>query len=333
MIRHEIRCNLTLESGRTLPQAHIVFHTSDGSPQGRRTIWICHALTANSNPQDWWSEVVGKGKIIDSTRDYVVCVNMLGSPYGSEGPAQKAPSGDREWLLDWPDVTIRDVAASLEVVRKHLGIKHIDLLVGSSSGGFQAIEWAVSHPELFERCLFIATAPRISPYLSAWAETQRMALEADPSFRQAKDLGGGAAGLRCARAQALISYRCFDCYDATQAEPDPDTLFASRAASYQRHQGDKLLLRGFDAYSYYSLCNSLDSHNVGRGRGGVESALGRIKARTTVVSIDSDSIFPPQEGRRWAALIPGADYIEISSLYGHDGFLLETAKVSAVLMK
>jgi homoserine O-acetyltransferase len=224
------------------------------------------------------------------------------------------------------------VTASI-VVRKALEISAVDLLIGSSIGGFQAIEWAVAEPEVFKRCLFIATAPRVSPYLSATVEAQRMALEADPTFREARDLSGGAAGLKCARAQALISYRCFEGYGLTQFEADPDTLFAGRAASYERYQGEKLVRRGFDAYSYYTLCNALDSHNVGRGRGGVDAALARIKARTTVVSIDTDALFPPQESSVWARWIPGADYIEISSRFGHDGFLLETARLTAILMK
>ena len=224
------------------------------------------------------------------------------------------------------------VTASI-VVRKALGINQVDLLIGSSIGGFQAVEWAVTEPDVFRRCLFIATAPRVSPYLSATVEAQRMALEADPTFREARDLTGGAAGLKCARAQALITYRCFDGYGLTQFEADPDTLFAGRAASYERYQGEKLVRRQFDAYSYYTLCNALDSHNVGRGRGGVEAALSRIKARTTVISIDTDSLFPPMESSVWARWIPGADYIDISSRFGHDGFLLETARLTEIILQ
>lgn len=332
MVREEIRVNLDLEAGGCLADARVVFHHSPFPPGGRRVIWICHALTANSNPEDWWPEMVGPFKTIDDGRDYVVCVNMLGSPYGSESPASVNPGTGRPWLLDFPLITFRDVTASFEAVRKYLGIEKIDLIIGASSGGFEAVEWAVSSPGLFGRCFFMATAPRISPFLAACNETQRMALEADPSFRLAAGLQGGAVGLRCARAQALISYRSFGCYEATQAETDEDALCAARAASYQRYQGEKLVRRGFDAYSYYSICNTLDTHNVGRGRGGVKAALGRIEARTTVVSIDSDAIFPPEEGRRWAAMIPGAEFKVFSSLYGHDGFLLETAKISAILM-
>ena len=334
MIRHALTTSLTLEAGGVLPSAHIVYHTSQEAWDGQRpVVWICHALTANSDPEDWWPEMVGSGKAIDTEKSFVICVNMLGSAYGSEGPAQVNPATGKPWLLDFPKITVRDMVAASIAVRKALGINKIDLLIGSSIGGFQAIEWAVMEPEVFVRCLFIATAPRVSPYLSATVEAQRMALEADPTFREARDLSGGAAGLKCARAQALITYRCFDGYGLTQFEADPDTLFAGRAASYERYQGEKLVRRKFDAYSYYTLCNALDSHNVGRGRGGVEAALSRIKAHTTVVSIDTDSLFPPQESSVWARWIPGADYLEIPSRFGHDGFLLETDRLTAILMK
>ncbi len=332
MIRHEITMRLELEAGGILPEARIVFHTSQETWDGKEpVIWICHALTANSDPEDWWPEMVGPGKAIDTEKNFVACVNMLGSAYGSEGPARVNPATGKLWLLDFPQVTVRDMVVASIAVRKSLGINSVDILIGSSIGGFQAIEWAVTEPSVFRRCLFIATAPRISPYASATVEAQRMALEADATFRAAQDLSGGAAGLKCARAQALISYRCFEGYGLTQAESDPDTLFACRAASYERYQGEKLVRRSFDAYSYYTLCNALDSHNVGRGRGGVAAALCRIRARTTVIAIDSDNLFPAAESRVWAPLIPGAEYVEISSHFGHDGFLLETARLTAIL--
>ena len=331
MTRHQITVDLPLENGGVLTGARLVFHDSDIT--GGRVIWICHALTANSNPEDWWPEMVGPGKTIDTLTDRVVCVNMLGSAYGSEGPARTNPETGQPWMLDFPMITIRDTVNAFIAVRKHLGIEKIDLLIGASNGGFNAIEWAIMEPERFDRCLFLCTAPRISPFLGATVEAQRMALEADPTFREARDLNGGSAGLKCARAQALISYRSFQGYGQTQAEQDPDTLFAGRVASYERYQGEKLVRRGFDAYSYFTLCNALDSHNAGRGRGGVQKALGSIRAACTVVAVDTDLIFPPQEGRKWTSWIPGARFIEISSLYGHDGFLLEIAKLSAIIMK
>lgn len=333
MIRHELTVRLELEAGGILPAARIVYHTSSEGWDGKPVVWICHALTANSDPEDWWPEMVGPGKGIDTDRFFVVCVNMLGSPYGSEGPARINPETGKPWLLDFPRVTVRDMIKATIEVRKSLGINRIFLLIGSSIGGFQALEWAITEPSIFEHCVFIATAPRISPYFTAMNEAQRMAIEADQSFRAAKDLSGGAAGLRCARAQGLISYRSYEGYRLTQWEEDPDTLFAGRAASYERYQGEKLVRRSFDAYSYYTLSYALDSHNVGRGRGGVAKALDTIKAHSIIITIDSDNLFPVEESRVWNKMVPGAEYIEISSRFGHDGFLLETERLTETLRK
>jgi homoserine O-acetyltransferase len=159
-------------------------------------------------------------------------------------------------------------------------------------------------------------------------ESQRMALEADPTFRACESLAGGQKGLEAARALSLISYRTFDGYNLTQAEEDEDCLFAGRVASYERYQGEKLVKRDFDAYSYYYLTWSVDSHNVGRKRSGVAAALGEIKAKSVVITITSDGLFPPVEGKEWAAWIPGAKYVEIESKWGHDGFLLETEAIA-----
>ena len=319
------------EAGGVLPRLEVAYHTSprDYRP-GEKVVWICHALTANSDAEDWWPQMVGPGKLIDTDRYFVVCVNMLGSPYGSSSPASVNPETGKPYFLDFPQVTVRDIIHATIEVRKALGIRTVDLLVGSSIGGFQAIEWAIQEPDVFRHAAFMATSARVSPYLSATEESQRMALEADPSFRACASLKGGEAGLRCARSIALISYRCFDSYDLTQQDTDPDTLFAQRAHSYQQYQGKKLSDR-FDAYCYWSLSYSVDSANVGRGRGGVEKALGQIRAKTTVVAIDTDCIFPPQIVRPMAEMIPDAEYHLIRSHFGHDGFLLETEQLTAIL--
>lgn len=330
MIRNSLIVNkFDLEAGESLEPLEIVYHTS-GNREGK-VVWICHALTANSDPEDWWPGMVGPGKAIDTDKLFVVCANIPGSPYGSTGPASVNPATGRPYLLDFPAITMRDMTKASMIVREYLGIEKIDLLIGSSIGGFQAIEWAVSEPDLFKNALFIATAPRISPWMTAWMEAQRMALEADQTFRQARDINGGADGLRCARAQALISYRCFEGFAIRQSEPDDDCLFARRAATYERHQGDKLVNRNFDAYSYWYICNAMDSHNVGRGRGGVKAALGRIKADTTVISIDTDGIFPRSEALAWAPMIPGARHVGITSKFGHDGFLLENDLLTEII--
>ena len=329
-----IEDDFAFEAGGSVSGIEVVYHTSDREYKaGDRVVWLCHALTANSNPMDWWPEMVGKGCCIDPEKDYVVCVNIFASPYGTTGPRdwcagkRREAKGERS-PLDFPKVTVRDMARLFPIVRKYIGIEKVDLLVGSSIGGFQALEWAILEPEVIERAAFIATAPRVTPWLGAWMESQRMAIEADPTFKACESLAGGQKGLEAARALSLISYRTFDGYNLTQAEEDEDCLFAGRVASYERYQGEKLVKRDFDAYSYYYLTWSVDSHNVGRKRGGVAAALGEIKAKSVVITITSDGLFPPVEGREWAAWIPGAKYVEIESKWGHDGFLLETEAIA-----
>ena len=317
------------EAGGAIDGLTLTYHTSSGERGDRKVIWICHALTANSDPGDWWSTLVGPGKLIDTDKYYVVCVNMIGSCYGSTGPSSINPATGKPYFLDFPKVTVRDIARGLDMVRSALGIEKIDLILGSSIGGFQAIEYSVMYPERVANAVFMATAARVSPWLTAFEESQRMAVEADPTFFEAKDLEGGITGMKCARSIALLSYRTGKGYDKTQAEPGPDAIFPSRACSYQRYQGEKLARR-FDAYTYWYLSHSVDSENVGRGRGGVEAALGRITAKTHVVAIDSDLIFPPEDMAPMAKAL-GVPLMMISSEFGHDGFLLETEQISTIL--
>lgn len=328
--------NFSFEAGGTLDQLEIVYHTSERPyQQGDRVVWLCHALTANSDPLDWWPEMVGEGCCVNPDKDYVVCVNIFGSAYGTTGPRDFRNRDSRipnqKGYLDFPKFTVRDTARLFTLVREHLGIEHVDLLIGSSIGGFHALEWAIMEGERIRKAAFIATAPRVSPWLSAWMEVQRMALEADPTFRACESLDGGRKGLEAARAISLISYRSFDGYNLTQYETDDDCLFASRAASYERYQGEKLVKRGFDAYSYYYLLHCVDSQNVGRHRGGVKAALAQIQAKSIVISITSDGLFPPCESSEWAKYIPNAKYYEIESRFGHDGFLLEIEQITQII--
>ena len=321
------------EGGGSIDGLKIVYHTSEkpwGDGDNRKVIWICHALTANSDAEDWWPELVGKGRFFDTEQYFVVCVNMLGSSYGSSGPASVNPETGKPFYFDFPLVSVRDIVRANILIRKHLEIDHIDLMVGGSIGGFQSVEWAVMEPETIRNLALIACSCRTTPWLTAWEESQRMALEADPTFRECASLKGGEAGLKCARSIALISYRSYEGYNLTQSEADIDCLFADRAGSYQRYQGKKLADR-FDAYSYYYLAKSVDSNNIGRGRGGCETALQTIKARTVVIGIDSDRLFPICEQKFLAEHISGAEYREITSKFGHDGFLLENDQLKVVI--
>ena len=334
MERHVLhhKGTFTFEAGGSVESPDIVYYTSECPyTPGRKVVWVCHALTGNADPSDWWSGFVGPGKPIDTDKFFVVCASMIGSAYGEFGPATVNPATGKPWLLDFPKVTVRDIVKADILVRKALGIDKIDLMLGPSIGGFQTVEWLVTEPEVIREAVLLATDFRATPYLTAFNESQRMALLADRTFRQAKDIHGGEEGLKCARSIALISYRSVDGYGATQQDPDPDTMFAERAASYQRYQGEKLVRRFFDAYSYWCLATALDSMNVGRGRGGCEAALGTVKARCTVITITSDQLFTVERGRMMAAAIPDCEYYEISSIYGHDGFFIENDQLTAII--
>ncbi|MCQ2134138.1 MAG: alpha/beta fold hydrolase [Bacteroidales bacterium] len=322
--------NFEFEAGGSVKGLELVYHCSEGGYHGQKVIWICHALTANSDPSDWWPQLVGPGKLFDTDKYFVMCGNMLCSSYGSSGPATINPATGKTFFFDFPKTTVRDIVKALDIMREHAGVPQIDLLIGASIGGFQAIEYSVMFPDLIRHAAFIATLERVTPWLTAFEESQRMALEADQTFRACESLDGGKEGLKCARSIALISYRSEEGYNIKQPETDVDTIFADRSASYQRYQGKKLADR-FDAYSYWYLAYGVDSQNVGRGRGGVKAALAQIKAEVTMISIDSDVIFPAHAMADMADMVPGADYHMITSLFGHDGFLLEADQITEIM--
>ena len=319
-----------LEAGGVLPEVEIAWH-SFGKLNATRdnVLWVCHALTANSDVSDWWPGMVGPGLLLDTDKYFVICVNIIGSCYGSTGPMSVNPETGKPWYRSFPLITFRDVVRGHELVRKHLGIEKIQMIIGGSIGGQQALEYSIMAPDLIERVAFLASSVQYAPWGIAFSQSMRLAIEADPSFEQ--DIPeGGNRGLRAARSIALLSYRNDAIYNKTQQEEDDNKLMDFRASSYQNYQGDKLVRR-FDAYSYYALTLLSDTHNVGRNRGGKEKALQQIKARVLSVGISSDLLFPVYEQKYLAEHVKNGRYVEIDSLYGHDGFLVETEKLTKII--
>ena len=324
-----------LESGVELPRLEIAYNTyGTMNPARSNVVWVCHALTANSDVADWWPHTVETGCFLDPAKWFVVCANILGSHYGTTGPLSVNPATGTPYYGDFPDFTIRDMVAVHRVLADALGIGRIHALVGSSVGGFQAVEWAVDEPERFDKLVLIATAPIATPWAIAIDETQRMAIEADPTYGERRP-DAAMAGLAAARAIGLLTYRGGEGYNLTQRETEPGKLLpraAHRPCSYQQYQGLKLCRR-YNAYSYVKILDAFDTHDVGRSRGGLEKALSRISAHTMTVGITTDMIFPPAEMRRLAAAIPGAAYEELASDFGHDGFLVEHQRLNDILTK
>lgn len=319
-----------LELGGSLPELTIAYHTYGTLNEAKdNAVWVCHALTANSDVADWWPHTVENGCFLDPDRRFVVCANIIGSHYGSTGPLSVNPETGEPYYGDFPRLTIGDIARAHSLLASHLGLGRIHALVGSSVGGFQALEWACMEPERFGRLILIATDAKASPWTIAIDETQRMAIMADPTYGT-RDPQAGMAGMAAARAIGLLTYRGSEGYNRTQQDRPDTPAGTHRACTYQRHQGDKLCRR-FNAYSYVSILDAFDTHDVGRGRGGVAEALSTLKMPAMVVGITTDIVFTVAEMKRLAGMLPSAEYREIDSPFGHDGFLVEHEQLNRIL--
>jgi homoserine O-acetyltransferase/O-succinyltransferase len=320
-----------LESGTTLPSLEIAYHTYGKlNAEKNNVIWVSHALTANSDVFDWWKGLFGENDFFNPNEHFIVCANNLGSCYGTTGPLHVNPDSNQQWFSYFPQVTVRDQARTLEVLRQHLGIEKIHTLIGGSLGGQIAQEWVLLKPELAENLVIIATNAKHSPWGVAFNESQRLAVKADRTYYGNSE-DGGQKGLAAARSIALLSYRNYHTYNSTQQETNLNKINDFASSSYQRYQGEKLVKR-FNAYSYVRLSEAMDSHNVARNRSEkLEYSLNSIKVKTLVIGISSDLLFPVVEQQFLAKHIPAAQYHEIDSFYGHDGFLLETKQLTDVL--
>ena len=301
-----------LESGEILHNVRHAYYL-DGTLNARRDnlVVVFHALTGSANAVgDWWSEVAGPDRAIDTNEYAVLCTNLLGSCYGTTGPSDPA-------RRPFPAVTTRDMARLVGQLVASLRIPSIALVIGGSLGGMVALEFAASYPALTRNVIVLASPAEHPSAAVAWNHLQRRAITM-----------GGEEGLELARMIAMMTYR-------TSAELDErfgrsrsaDGSFA--VAQYLSRHGEKLRAR-FDSHSYLTLLDAMDTHDVGRGRGGTRAALRAVLARMVGVAIPGDLLYDPRDVRRWTD-DAGAEYREVHSLNGHDGFLTEGAQVSALV--
>lgn len=324
-----IKGDFSLENGSFLTDPVIAYHTFGKlNADASNVVWVCHALTANANPLEWWPGLVGEKDLINPKDHFIVCANILGSCYGSTGPKDFNPATGERYLREFPLITIRDMVKAHELLRAHLGISKIYLGLGGSMGGQQVLEWAIQQPRLFENITLVATGAKSSPWGIGIRTAQRMAIEADPSFFSSSPKGGWK-GLEAARAMAMISYRTDAVYNHSQKEGS-EKIDGFNAESYQRYQGLKLQKR-FNAHSYYILSKCMDTQDVGRKRGSLQEALKEVKANTLVIGINSDLLFTKNDQQVLAHGIKQSQLTFIDSNYGHDGFLIEAASISTIL--
>jgi homoserine O-acetyltransferase len=342
--------DVPLERGGVLPQVQVAYETWGRlNEQADNAILVEHALTGDSHvvgPADgahpspgWWDGLIGPGRPLDTDRWFVVASNVLGGCQGTTGPSSLAPDG-RRWGSRFPFVTVRDQVAVEARLVAELGLARWAAVLGGSMGGMRVLEWAVTHPGRVDRALVIASTAYATADQIAWAQPQLLAIRSDPSFRgadyyDAQDrLAGPEAGMGIARRIAHVTYRSgteldqrFGREPQGLEEPLGD---GGRYAveSYLDHHAAKLSRR-FDANSYLVLTEAMNSHDVGRGRGGVAAALSTVTATTTVVAVDSDRLYPVRLSDEITAAVPGARQHTISSAYGHDGFLIEIEQVGS----
>ncbi|HEY9497766.1 MAG TPA: homoserine O-acetyltransferase [Terrimesophilobacter sp.] len=346
-----------LEFGGKLPAVRVAYETwGELNQDASNAVLVLHALTGDSHllgpagpghPTDgWWSGIVGPGRYIDTDRWFVVAPNMLGGCQGTTGPASPAPDG-HEWGSRFPFLTIRDQVATQVGFSDAIGIPRWAAVIGGSMGGMQALEWAVGFPDRLERVAILAAPASSSADQIALNSVQLEAIRMDPGFAggdyyEAKDGDGPHRGLALARRMALLNYRSpSELNDrfrrSWQSGISPlgaEGKFA--VESYLDFHGNKFTRR-FDANSYLSLVNAMSSHDVGRGRGSSAEALARITAKSLVLGIDSDRLFPVGEqhaiARELGGAIDGGEATIISSEYGHDGFLIEDELVGPAIAR
>ncbi len=324
--------SIILESGQRLKGFEIAYTTYGKlNEQKDNVIWVCHALTASADVFDWWQGLFGDNCLFNINDHFIVCANILGSCYGTTGPLSVNDTTGLQYYHSFPLITVRDMVNFHIRLAAHLQIDKINVLTGGSLGGQQALEWSVIEPLRIKNLIVIATNAKHSAWGIAFNEAQRMAIEADSTWLTDHDRAG-IEGLKAARAMALISYRNYRTFSKTQLETDSTKIEGFKASSYQRYQGLKLVNR-FNAFSYFMLSKAMDSHNLGRNRGELSAILGSIHARTLVIGLSSDMLFPVSEQEYLARHIQRAEFSVIDSLYGHDGFLIETETLARIISR
>ena len=319
---------IALESGGTLPEITVAYMTYGKlNAEKSNVVWVCHALTANAEATDWWKGIVGESYVIDPEKYFIICANILGSCYGSTGPLSINPATGEPYYHSFPLVTIRDMVKAHILLRQHLGIDKIFLMMGGSMGGYQALEWCIMEENIINKLFLLATSPTESAWGIATHTAQRLAIEADCTWQQ-PTAAAGAKGLKAARAIGMLTYRNYGIMVEQQSDSDFEKLDNYKASAYIQYQGDKLVQR-FNAYTYWLLTKSMDSHHLARGRGGnLIPILENIMQHTLIVGISSDILCPLIEQQFLAGYMPNGELIEIDSDYGHDGFMVESVQIS-----
>jgi homoserine O-acetyltransferase len=338
-----------LEGGGRLDRVTVAYETWGTLNEARsNAVLVLHALTGDSHAfgaigpghltAGWWNGLVGPGLAIDTEEFFVVCPNVLGGAQGTSGPSSLDENG-HPWGSRFPVITVRDQVDVEVALADFLGIDIWSAVIGGSMGGMRVLEWAVGFPSRVRRAIVIAVGAASTADEIALSSLQIRAIKADPNYFAGDyyERGDGPReGLAIARGMGQITYRTageFEARFGRTVQDEGDAIAGGRYAieSYLGYHGEKLAAR-FDANSYVVLSEAMNHHDVGRGRGGAASALSNVSAKTTVIGIDSDRLYPLRLQEELVALIPTAQPLNvISSDVGHDGFLLEVDQIGKIV--
>ncbi|MGH8914081.1 MAG: homoserine O-acetyltransferase MetX [Acidimicrobiia bacterium] len=319
-----------LESGETLERVQVGYRTW-GEPRAE-AILICHALTGSADADEWWDGLFGPSRSFDPDHDFIIASNVLGGCYGTTGPTSIRPGTDHWYGPRFPAVTIRDIVGLQAALLDHLGVETLRLVIGGSMGGMQALEWAAMYPERVRGGVAIGVGANHSAWSVAFSEAQRAAIWADPDFLSGDYQPGHGPdnGLAVARMIAMISYRGKTNFETRFGRRTVEDEFEVR--SYLRHQGQKLVAR-FDANTYLTLVEAMDSHDLARERGEMAQVLAGIKTPLLTVGISSDILYPATEVEELAGGLPNARYQMLHAAQGHDSFLIEMANLDGIVSR
>ncbi|MBN1595794.1 homoserine O-acetyltransferase [candidate division FCPU426 bacterium] len=348
---------LLLECGRTLGAINIAYETyGELTPERDNAILVLHALTGDAHvagchtPEDkkngWWDFMIGPGKAFDTNRYFVVCTNIIGGCQGSTGPASINPASGRPYGMTFPMLTIGDMVKVQKMALAQLGITQLFSMVGGSMGGMQVLEWILRYPEMVRSAIMIASTPKCSAQSIAFNEVGRQAIITDPHWRNGEYYGSSAkpeTGLAIARMIGHITYlseqsmnQKFGRRLQKREEYSYEFTGEFEVESYLHYQGLRFVQR-FDANSYLYLTKAMDYYDAAAdwGKGNLEAACSRVKAKTLVMSFTSDWLFPSHQSKELVKALrqnnADVSYVELDSDYGHDAFLIPSATLSRVV--
>ncbi len=350
---------LVLDSGELLNNVQVAYQTFGKLAYDKsNVIMVNHALTGNAHiagiitldelknsakevyltkynkmyegKGGWWDPIIGAGKILDTDKYFIICSNVLGSCYGTSGPTSIDTNSKKNYNLTFPKITVRDMVRVQKELFDNLGIKKIKFAIGGSLGGMQIFEWAIMYPEMVEAIMPIAASVGHSPWAIGLNEAQRNAIKNDPEWNEGNYNSQPKQGLSLARKIAMLTYRSYESFNKKFSRTKKSNLELFDVESYLNYQGKKISER-FDANTYLYLSEAMDKHDVGISRNGIKETLQQINCKTEIVGISSDVLYPAEEQKEIASMIPNATYSEIKSIHGHDAFLIEFDQLNKII--